>query len=81
MWYTSAKSFVTQYNRNIISRPYFGATGIKEPMITICTGIFDSKGKFIGTSSVDWVLDKMIKVLANIKITKNTFVLLAHSSC
>ena len=78
MWYMSAKSFVNQYKKTIISRPYFGATGTKEPMITICTGIFDSKGKFIGTSSVDWELQAIIKNLANIKITKNTFVLFAN---
>ena len=78
IWYISTKSFVTKHSAVNISRPYISVTGTKELMITICTGIFDSKGKFIGTSSVDWVLDKMIKVLANIKITKNTFVLFAN---
>ncbi len=78
IWYTSTKSFVTQKNTMNISRPYLGATKAKELMITICTGLFNNNGEFIGMASVDWVLDAIIKKLEEIHLTENTFVLFAN---
>lgn len=78
IWYTSTKSFVTWHNAMNISKPYIDPSGTKELMITICTGIFDSTGKFVGMSTVDWMLNAIIKNLANIKPTENSFVFFAN---
>jgi len=59
------------------SKPYVDDSGSYSLMTTAGAGIYDSNGKLIGISTIDWEISKVIKELTAIKPTKNSFILLS----
>jgi sigma-B regulation protein RsbU (phosphoserine phosphatase) len=75
-WYREIIDAVTQPYQVIWTKPYVDDSGSYSFMTTAGAGIYDSSGKLIGVSTIDWEIDKVIKELTAIKPTENSFVLL-----
>src|SRR5574344_166748 len=78
-WYKTIKSGYKKNSRNdlIWTAPYVDNAATKQLMITVGTAIYDRKGKFLGMSTVDWLLDAIVKKLDKLRPTKNSLVLFA----
>src|SRR5574344_1360980 len=79
-WYKTIKSGYKKNSRNdlIWTAPYVDNAATKQLMITVGTAIYDRKGKFLGMSTVDWLLDAIVKKLDKLRPTKNSLVLFAE---
>jgi sigma-B regulation protein RsbU (phosphoserine phosphatase) len=75
-WYREIIDAVKRPYQVIWTKPYIDDSGSYSLMTTAGAGIYDSNGKLIGVSTIDWEIDKVIKELTAIKPTENSFVLL-----
>jgi sigma-B regulation protein RsbU (phosphoserine phosphatase) len=78
-WYKSIKEQIMEkpYDAVVWTQPYYDDSGSFELMVSAGSGIFDENGRFIGISTVDWLLSEIIEKITNIKPTPNTITLLA----
>jgi len=77
IWYTQILSQLDGKYSTAWTEPYFDDVGTNSLMTTVGSGIYDTYGRFIGMSTVDWRIQDMIDRLSDIKITENSFVLVA----
>jgi len=75
-WYREIIDAVTHPYQVVWTKPYVDDSGSFSLMTTAGAGIYDSNGKLIGVSTIDWEIEKVIKELTAIKPTENSFVLL-----
>ncbi len=72
IWYKQIKSQLTIDKRTAWSLPYYEKQGSNTMMITVGSGIFDSKG-LIGMATVDWDIDAIFKEISEMKPIENGF--------
>jgi len=75
MWYTTIKER-TKQDKVAWTVPYYDDSGTNALMTTVGAAIYDEQDRFVGMSTVDWVLESMLERLSTIKPTINSFVLL-----
>jgi sigma-B regulation protein RsbU (phosphoserine phosphatase) len=74
-WYREIFDAIKKPYQVVWTKPYIDDSS-HSLMTTAGAGIFDSYGKMIGISIIDWEIDKVIEELSALKPTKNSFVLL-----
>jgi len=77
MWYTTIAAGIDGKHGTVWTAPYYDDAGTNSLMTTVGAGIYDSNGRFVGMSTVDWQIQSMVDRLSAIKPTVNSFVLLA----
>ena len=75
-WYREIKNGIRRPYQVVWTKPYIDDTGSFSLMTTAGAGIYDKNGKFIGLSTIDWEIERVIEELTAIKPTLNSFVLL-----
>jgi len=75
-WYREILENVEHTNRVFWTRPYVDDSGSFNLMTTASVGIFDNNGRLIAMTTADWEIEEVVKELAAVKPTENSFVLL-----
>ncbi len=77
MWYHTIFAGLDGRYGTVWTPPYYDDTGTNALMTTVGAGIYDTEGRFVGMSTVDWAIQSVVDRLSAIKPTPGSFVLLA----
>ncbi|MDO5566178.1 MAG: SpoIIE family protein phosphatase [Planctomycetia bacterium] len=76
-WYVEIKAQLDQKKEIGWSDTYFDDLGTHVMMVTVGAAIYDIKGKFVGMSTLDWEIQKVVDRLSSLCPTPGSYVTLA----
>ncbi|GHV08820.1 methyl-accepting chemotaxis protein [Campylobacterota bacterium] len=77
-WYVAIKSSLANTPGRVVwTEPYIDDAGTHALMTSVGSGVYDSRGRFVGMATLDWQLDAITEAIAALRPTKNSFALFA----